>query len=533
MDVQAGEEYPVLHEDIIHAILEYLQYDKLTLAICSLTCRAWTSPCRRHLFRDITVEISPYKHPGRIEAIVSLLRESYDARAYLQTLAFKADIYNPFPANLDVVAFREILEAARSLRRFTLVDMFITDEHSRRYTTAANTQPTISLPHLAISSNRNLTEGEYVTLLDVLLQTFAHLETLDLDVFMGASTHRDETVPLRLLARYSDTAVFPTIDNLVFHPPSDLPLPPLYDMLRDSLVSSPSPSTVSFHGIRSDHEEVRARVSEFCEIVIDGAREVLHELEFHPGTAVFRRAVNACTSTYARCPFVIALINEPSFSLDTAEVWNLPNLSQHHQLKALTLPLECEEFPYSGEELTWMLDSHAHILLQHPPPSLERLVLKVRIPYNRDTVPYLQGYVTYLTHAPYRSSWAALDVALSSLPSSPQVVIDFVGPWQGVASAGELGRCMRELLPDTHKKGVLRVALEVRSFPCNDISSRTHNLLDIFSALEILKLNILENARGPGIGLARIATAVREYMVVHDWAAFWIRYRRRISIYVS
>ncbi|OJT02634.1 hypothetical protein TRAPUB_6815 [Trametes pubescens] len=436
--LQVGEEHPVLHEDIIHAILDYLQDDKPALAICSLTSRAWTSPCRRHLFRDIAVAISPYKFRDRIEAFVGFLRDSYDARAYIQTLTFKADIYNPFPANLDVVAFRAILDTASYLRRFTLVDMFLTDEHSRKYTCAADTQPTVSLPHLAVSSNRKLTEEQYVTLLDVLFQTFAQIGTLELDVFVAPSTRHG--APLRLLAKYVDMAVFPAIDNLVFHPPSNLPLSSLYHMLHRSLISNRSPSSVSFHGTRGDHDEVRARVSEFCDIVIDGVRNVLRELEFHPGTAVFRRAVNA------------------------SEVWNLPNLSQHHQLRTLTLPLECEDIPYSGEELTWMLDSHAHILLRYPPPSLERLVLKVRIPYNQDTLPYLQGYVDYLTHAPYRSSWAALDIAFSSLPSAPQVAFEFVGPWQGFASSEELERCMRELLPDTHKKGVLRVTLE-KSFP--------------------------------------------------------------------
>ncbi|KAL6303076.1 hypothetical protein BKA93DRAFT_735655, partial [Sparassis latifolia] len=36
-------------------ILDYLQFDCAALKSCSLTCRAWLSTARHHLFRTISV----------------------------------------------------------------------------------------------------------------------------------------------------------------------------------------------------------------------------------------------------------------------------------------------------------------------------------------------------------------------------------------------------------------------------------------------------------------------------------------------
>ncbi|KAI0364430.1 hypothetical protein BV20DRAFT_956278 [Pilatotrama ljubarskyi] len=427
-------EPPVLHVDLIYAIIDHLQDAKRTLAQCSLVGRSWLAPSRRHLFRSMTVRATGPRASGGLQAFISFLQASSDARAFLRFLTLDCDAAlnrdSPSRHTLDEDQITAILNAAVNLHHLRINGAHFTGR--RPSSSLANSiNPSLSLNHLEFTDNHPLEEELFVALLDIIC-SFAHIGTLVLNVYISSP----DGPALQKLERYADEAVFPAIRSLIYQLPTTLPLMPLYRAMQRSNQTHESLTSISFIGLR--RTQTRRNVHDFCETIISGARKTLQDLEFHPEVVVLYEAASE------------------------SQAWDMPDLSECHCLRQLTLPLECQDMPYSGQELAWQLDAHSNMLKQLPPPSLERLMFKVRIPYNRDTSRYLALYVKYLeSHQP---SYDALDLALVALPSSPQVIFDFVGPWCGIAPVQDLQRCMQGLLPCLHEKGLLR-AVQSTSFP--------------------------------------------------------------------
>ncbi|KAH9859014.1 hypothetical protein C2E23DRAFT_29638 [Lenzites betulinus] len=422
-----------LHEDIIYAILDYLQHDRQTLASCSLISHAWVSPSRRYLYHTITVKFQA----SNALAFIEFLRTCPDARSFLRALTLDGRLGHQPVIRLQENVVRTIIKEAISLRSLVLVDILLS-HGSADLPAATGDSSSPSLDRLQIVNATFLNDEQYLALLDVVCAC-SSIDTLDLSVYIDSETQKLSSPEV-----YRDAMVFPAVRDLAFQLPSEISLSPLYQKIQRSALSNGSLTSISFCGLRRVIDgPTCGEVYNFCEVIINGARRTLQNLEFHAGENFYWRVDE----------------NSP--------VWDALDLSEHDQLQNLVLALECEDLPYAGEELTWTLRNYAHLFQHHPPPSLKCLTFKIRVPYNRDTLPYLRQYKKYLTTASYRPFWDAMDDALSrlGLGSSPQVVLEYVGPWDGLLQTrGEIEVVTQQLFPITHQKGKLRVAFST-SFP--------------------------------------------------------------------
>ncbi|KAH9891289.1 hypothetical protein C8Q73DRAFT_118670 [Cubamyces lactineus] len=415
-------------EDIVYSILDHLRDDIPALSACSVVCRAWLRPSRRHLFNMVVLfhgSISVQERGG-IPALTDFLRACTDARQFLQHLLLSSELWRvtdvPHTDDtlpLDGDELLAILDIGTNIQHLTLIDVVWMD----------NTHWVPPLPRRTL---KRLDISEWITsdrdALDVLklISAFERVDVLALSLSVERSFTEDTT---GLLEKHAETGHFPSVRSFMYYTSSEWPATPLYRVVerscrrdRDALMH------MSFR--TWDYADSWDRIAEFCRYICDSdIRFNLRELEFHPGSG---------TILWSAIPLT---------------AWGVLNLSRLEELVQLTVALDCENV-HHVLELSGRLNAYAFILRSHPPPALKRIM--IRLHTSKTTREEVQrSHLKRIQDVSHRHAWRAFDEALQGLPTSPRVIFECVGQWDHMIRSGAMYQCCKEVLPQTHARGLL------------------------------------------------------------------------------
>ncbi|KAH9891288.1 hypothetical protein C8Q73DRAFT_118669 [Cubamyces lactineus] len=435
MDIAKRRDPPTgstsIPQDIIYDIIDHLQHDTAALSKCSVVCRAWLHPSRRHLFRAVTVYHGSASVQNRrgLAAFVDFLRACVDARHFLQHLTLSSEIWRPQAGipdfdtalPLDIDEFFAILDTAVNIQHLTLTDVSWTDNAAW-----AAPHPRRTLKRLDVEEWIG-SDQEVLQVLK-LIGAFERLDLLTLSLFAERSYTEDTT---GLFDNHAQTGHFPSVHSFRYYTSPEWCATPLYQTIaRSCCRGRDTLARITFR--IWDYADSWKRITEFCGFVCDtDVRFHIRELDFDPG--------NGST--------LWSTVSLPD--------WGVLDLSRLEELVHLTLALNCEDAPTIGQELSKKLNTYAYIFRTHPPPALRNLVIKLHVPdgtYDDDRKPRVET----LQRASYRPAWSTFDGALNALPTSPQVVFDCVELWGEMVDREAIDQCFKELLPQVHARGLLQ-----------------------------------------------------------------------------
>ncbi|KAI0327244.1 hypothetical protein GY45DRAFT_1327839 [Cubamyces sp. BRFM 1775] len=434
-----------LTEDVFYIILDHLQGDVSALSKCSVICRAWLHPSRRHLFRALTVYhgFDALKNQRGLSAFVGFLRACGDARRSLQHLILCSELWRPqadvpdvdntLPLVVDELF--ALLDAGINIQRLTLIDVSWT----------GNANWTAPLPRRVL---KRLDIEEWIgsdqEVLDVLklIGAFDRLELLSLSLF-AERNYVEETTGL--LDKYAEIGHFPSVCSFRYYTSPEWRGTPLYQLIKRSCCRDQDTlARISFR--IWDYADSWERISEFCRFLCDtGVRSHVRELEFDPS-------------------------NGPTFWSQSTALpadWGVFNLSRLDELAQLILALDCEDVSYVSQGLPKELNAYAFILRTNPPPALQSLAIKLRIPDTASEEPQ-KSRLEAIQRASHRPAWSAFDEALQALRTAPQVVIGCVNPRGDMIQCRNMDQWLEAVLPLTHARGRLRWAISLKDIEFTD-----------------------------------------------------------------
>ena len=318
-------------EDIVYAILDHLQNDIPILSECSVVCRAWLHPSRRHLFRKVIIRFTStsVQERGGLLAFANLLRACADARQYLQHLILDALLFSFTDVDVDVDAVLSPLEI------FTILDIGTNIEILTllNFVWMLNANWVPPLPRYTLTKldiDQWIVSDQCVLDVFKLISVFDRVNVLALSLSMEQSFHHDEDIK-GLIEEHAKTGHFPTVHTFLYYTSSEWSATPLYRSIERSCRRDQGVlAHISFR--IWDYTSSWGCITEFCEFVCNSdVRFHLRELAFHPGSdetlwsAIPRECLTqqsaGCTIRSARAHVCMSIHQFPIGMCSTSHDW--------------------------------------------------------------------------------------------------------------------------------------------------------------------------------------------------------------------